>query len=139
MGHFISLIGIYKYSGNINCHIAVILQSHTVPPEVVSIEEVDPVTAFRDRNVTLNFAINKASPEVDPADIIWTFQQQRSNETVTLDADNPHYQFSSDRRSLRIVDLSTNDIGAYTLIARNPAGIKSGIIDLDVQGIMTPY
>ena len=103
---------------------------------MVSLEEEDPETAFRNRNVTLDFNISLASPDVIPDNIVWTFvpQRQDGEGLITIPSDNPHYEFSPDRRSLKIVQLKTNDTGLYTLIARNPAGIASESITLDVQG-----
>ncbi len=103
---------------------------------MLSLEEEDPLTAFRNRNVSLDFKINRASPDVVPGDIIWTFVSQRlgGDEQVTIPTNDPHYEFSSDRRSLKIVQLNTNDTGMYTLTARNPAGIAFESITLDVQG-----
>ena len=80
--------------------------------------------------------ITRASPDVVPEDITWTFLPERQNGTgiQTIDSSNADYDFSEDRRSLRIISLTTDDAGVYTLTAKNPAGIISGNITLDVQG-----
>lgn len=99
-----------------------------VPPEVVAIETDDPVTAFRDRNVSLDFVINRASPLVIPDNIVWTFKG------ATLPSDSNRYEFFNNRTSLKIIGLTTADTGVYKLTATNPAGISSESINLDVQG-----
>ena len=58
---------------------------------------------------------------------------------MILNSNDSHYIFSSDRRSLSIIDLSTDDTGLYTLLAVNPAGVHSDSIYLDVQGICNYY
>lgn len=107
---------------------------YPVPPEVQPTFNQSQL-AFRDRETTLDFSITGASPDVEPADIEWHFESNHLNLSVVLNAtDNDHYYFSENRRSLTIFNLTINDTGRYLLIARNPAGVQSGFIDLNIQG-----
>lgn len=78
--------------------------------------------------MSLDFVINQASPLVTPDNIVWTFNGR------LVPSNSSHYEFSSDRRSLKIVILTTDDTGLYTMTATNPAGVSSESINLDVQG-----
>ena len=105
-----------------------------MPPEVQPTFNQSQL-AFRDRVTTLNFTITRASPDVQPANVEWIFESESLNlSQVINDSDNDRYYFSESRRSLTIFNLAINDSGRYSLIARNPAGIESGFIELDIQG-----
>lgn len=104
-----------------------------VAPDVVSTQTKEQI-AFRDHNTTLTFVINRASPDVPPQNISWAFKYQFNSNSRLINGSDSHNVFSLDRRSLHIVGLSTHDTGTYTLTARNPAGIDSDTIALNVQG-----
>ena len=104
-----------------------------VAPDVISTETKEQI-AFRDHNTTLTFVINRASPDVPPQDISWSFKDRFGSNSRLINGSDSHYVFSLDWRSLHIVGLSTHDTGTYTLTARNPAGLDSDTISLNVQG-----
>ena len=94
------------------------------------------MVAFRARSVTLNFKISKASPDVSPGNIQWTFQSQGLQGMSQINSTIDHrYQFTSNRISLTISNLFRNDSGKYTLTARNVAGIHFASINLIVEGM----
>ena len=106
-----------------------------VAPIVVSTQTKEQI-AFRNHNTTLIFIINQASPDVHPQDVSWSFKDPFNSDSRLINGSDSHYVFSFDRRSLHIVNLSTHDTGTYTLTARNPAGVSSDTISLNVQGII---
>lgn len=108
-------------------------------PDSVS-AEVSPAgnqsqLAFRDRQTTLEFIIERASPDVESEGIEWIFESDRLDLAIVVSTNNDsRYYFSENRRSLTIFNLTINDTGRYTIIATNPAGARSSFIDLDIQG-----
>ena len=105
-----------------------------VPPEVYPAKNQSQL-AFRDRNTTLEFVIERASPDVTPGDTDWVLESTRLSKIMNISADDDgRYSFNPTRRSLMIVNLTLNDTGKYRLTATNPAGINSDFIDLDIQG-----
>ena len=107
---------------------------HPVPPAVHPLLNQSQI-AFRGRRTTLNFAITQASPEVMPENIEWIFESECLGKTdVVNTSENGHYNFSQDRHSLTILNLTINDAGSYTLRATNPAGINSTALLLEIEG-----
>ena len=105
-----------------------------VPPEISPAKNQSQL-AFRDRNTTLEFVINRASPDVVAEDIDWVLESSRLEQNISISAENDNrYIFNLTRRSLTIVSLTIDDTGRYRITATNPAGIRSNFIDLDVQG-----
>ena len=93
------------------------------------------MVAFRDRSTTLDFTIERASPDVAPANIVWTFLPDQGTPVELSTADDSRYRFSLDRRSLNVSGLQRNDSGMYTLTATNEAGVRSESIQLIVEGL----
>ena len=86
--------------------------------------------------INLTFAIDKASPKVLPKNISWKFR--RAVDGTTIDPINeqtdPRYEFSSDRKSLVIYNLTLEDEGQYTITAKNEVGSDSLTVILSVEG-----
>ena len=90
--------------------------------------------ALRDQSATLKFTIKRASPDVAPVNIVWTFQPDHGTPVKLSTADDSRYRFSVDRRSLNVSGLQFNDSGTYTLTATNEAGVHSESMQLIVEG-----
>lgn len=102
---------------------------------VVSSGQVSPHIAFRGHNTTLHFNISLASPDVTPGDITWSFTHRFLDISTNNITGSEHYQYSSSRRSLTLVNLTTNDTGVYQFTAVNPAGYHTDTVELSVQGM----
>ena len=107
---------------------------HPVPPDVYPVGNQSMI-AFRGRQTVLNFTITRASPDVMPEDTEWIFESEcfGQRDAITV-SESEHYHFSQDRRSLTILNLTTNDAGNYTLRATNPAGVNSSVILVEMEG-----
>ena len=107
---------------------------YIVPPTVIAIDE--SVLGVVNRSAMLGFRIERASPEVDIANIRWTITSSTDNsiEDITTSTDD-RLIFSMDLLTLTIVNITNDDEGVYTLIATNPAGRMSAIVNLSVEGI----
>lgn len=92
------------------------------------------MVALRDQSATLKFTIERASPDVVPVNIVWTFLPDHGTPVTLSTADDSRYQFSVDRRSLNVSSLQFNDSGTYTLTATNEAGVHSESMQLIVEG-----
>ena len=108
----------------------ILMHSYAVPP-TVSLVLPSTVLALVDGNVTLEFNILDASPVVKPENIYWTFET--SNGTVSIEP-TFQYEFSADRLSLTIRDISHENEGFYTFLASNPAGLDEARLFLQVEG-----
>ena len=79
----------------------------------------------------LHFVIQDASPPVRPENIYWTFVT--NNGSVSIEPSS-RFQFSTDRLTLTINEITDKDEGFYLLFASNPAGSDEGSLFLEVQG-----
>lgn len=110
--------------------IKLLLFLFAVPPSVSAI--TPKVTFFKGDNISISFLIDRASPVVDPSDIVWFHNGVELN-TSCLDCE-PRYSFTDGLLILNITDLQVSDDGSFTLRARNPAGYDEATTDLTVYG-----
>ena len=82
-----------------------------------------------------SFEIISALPSVSTNDIQWYFTKEGTNNTTLLPSDDStHYQFSEDRLTLRIINITrAGDSGNYSVTASNIVGQSTAMIVLDVQ------
>ena len=73
------------------------------------------------------FLVERDNPPFLPEDVHWTVNGAALNET------DPRYSFSTDRLTMDVSALTRSDQGYYKLIVRNPAGVNSSSVTLDVQ------
>lgn len=107
---------------------------YLVPANVTPVTS-SPLTGVDAETVVLEFMITQDDPLVQVDDIRWEFTaNDRSVEDITLSSiTDPHYQLSSDRLSLTIIQLSSAHQGRYTLFATNKGGTRSNYIDLIIE------
>lgn len=84
--------------------------------------------------MTLNIQISNASPSVIPSNIQWYF-----NSGLINDTQDDGYEFSNDRKSLTITELTHSHEGLYTVVVSNEAGSDTGDIVLQIEGITCPW
>ena len=84
-------------------------------------------------NVALSFNITNDDPRVTTDGIQWIFTNSEGSTDITgLNIDE--FTFSGDLLSLKIIGVSHDNEGNYTLIARNPAGSAQSTVSLEVEG-----
>ena len=106
----------------------------TVPPTVQAVNSSLLGVVYR--NITINFTILRASPEVLLDNIRWTFTNTSgiTTDITTTMTSGINHMFTSDLLQLTITNISRMDEGNYTLTATNPAGVNSGTAVLSVEG-----
>ena len=93
----------------------------------------DTVIGVEFRDVELTFNISHDLPSVEIEDIRWYFQQKK-NITHRPIENNHHYQFSEDKLTLKLVNLSLLfDTGFYIVEASNIVGTGRDSVYLDIQ------
>ena len=106
-----------------------------VRPTVISTSN-NIIIGVEFRNIQFSFMITSALPSVSSDDIQWYFTQEGTNNAVPLipGDDSTHYQFSEDRLTLRIINITrAGDSGNYSVTASNIVGQSTATIILDVQ------
>ena len=106
----------------------------TAPPIVTA--ETQTAIALTGDDLKIVFTIAGDVPEVSPMNITWQFTATRGD-GVTRDLDDSideQFQFSADKLTLTIRDVSLLDDGVYTVRAANPAGSDSDYTRLTVYG-----
>ena len=86
------------------------------------------------RNVSIVFIILRASPEVSLDNIKWTFTTSSGGSRDITNSTDERLMFSDNLLQLTIRNISMGDEGMYTLTATNPAGVRSGVVNLSVEG-----
>ena len=82
----------------------------------------------KDRGITLRVNVFGDEPKVLPEDIRWFLSSTEITE------DDERVEFSDDRFSLTISNLTLSDEGNYTVSATNIIGTGVQVIGLNVQG-----
>ena len=82
------------------------------------------------RNITLNFSVIEDEPKVLPEFIHWFLSNGAGMKEITSDL---RFNFSEDKYSLVITNLSLSDEGNYTVFATNIIGTGSAQVFLDVE------
>ena len=100
-----------------------------------TLHENKTVVGVEFRNTQLQFTISRDLPAVQTQDIQWFFQRTGNNERqrISLESNRNHYNFSLDRLTLMIFNLTQSDHGNYTVEASNIVGTGSDTVALDVQ------
>lgn len=91
-----------------------------------------PALGIEGQSIVLEFLITNDDPLVSVGNIRWNFTAFNTPEDIT-DSNSVHYVLSNDSLSLTIIQLTTAQIGLYTLIATNEAGERSNSIRLTLQ------
>ena len=86
------------------------------------------------RNVNVVFTILRASPQVSLENIKWTFTDTNEGSRDITNSTDGRLAFSGNLQQLTISNISMSDEGMYTLTATNPAGVRSGVVNLNVEG-----
>ena len=86
------------------------------------------------RKISFEFVILRASPQVSPANIKWTFNDTNGSSRDITNTTDGRLKFSDNMQQLTISNISMSDEGRYTLTATNPAGEGSGVVSLNVEG-----
>ena len=105
-------------------------------PVVTTLHENKTVIGVEFRNTQLQFMISRDLPAVQTRDIQWFFQRngQNGRQRISLESNPSHYNFSLDRLTLMIFNLTqAADHGNYTVEASNIVGTGSDTVALDVQ------
>ena len=84
--------------------------------------------------VTFSFMLANDSPPVKTENIRWYFIGADVLEDIT-DTDDIRFNISSDRLTLTITGVTHAQEGAYRLDALNEAGIGSGAIVFNIEGM----
>jgi hypothetical protein len=101
-------------------------------PAAVRLVTSSPHNGVEGQDTTLSFIIANDDPLVNSSNIRWEFTNAHDITDITHSTD-PHYQLSSDRLSLTIIQLTSAHQGIYTLFATNQAGTRSNSIILNIQ------
>lgn len=104
---------------------------YAVPANITALTS-SPAVGTEGQNIVLSFLITNDDPLVSIQNIRWEFSSFREPEDIT-NSNSVHYVLSSDRLSLTIIQLTTAQIGLYTLFATNEAGVRSNSIRLALQ------
>ena len=107
--------------------------THAVRP-LITFGDTGTVLGIVHYSITLSFTITNASPDVEPANAVWTFKAVGSPTILVKEQPGSRFKFSSDRRSLTITNLTHEDEGQYTITARNPAGSDNLAVNLAIEG-----
>ena len=90
------------------------------------------------RNVSIQFTITRASPEVTLNNIRWTFTPTNGPiSDITNKSVSGKAIFNEALTRLDISNISMEDEGLYTLTATNPAGVRSATVNISVEGKTT--
>ena len=104
-----------------------------MPPTVQAVATNNMVVGVQGMSVVLRFEILQAHPSVDTNDIMWTF-----NENLTLNSLSDVYgaelSFSNDYLTLTINNLGCSNKGEYKVLASNSIGNSEDYIQLIVDG-----
>lgn len=92
-----------------------------------------PAVGTEGQSIVLQFVITDADPLVKVENIRWQFSSLGKDLDIT-ESSNSHYHLSNDRRTLVINQLTTEQIGIYTLFATNEAGVRSNSITVTIEG-----
>ena len=109
-----------------------------MPPTVIAVNEEEIGVETRDGSpsfISISFDITRADPKVTPADIIWTYAPNNTESRLVNETDiYPTLNFTMDRRSVTVSNLSLSDAGTFTLIATNEAGSHNASVKLIIHG-----
>ncbi len=106
-----------------------------VPANVTRVSQ-SPIASVEAETIVLQFNITQDDPLVLVDNIRWELLTSDGLiEDITLSSlTDPHYELSSDRLSLKVIQLTSAHQGKYTLFATNEAGTRFNSIDLLIQG-----
>lgn len=94
-----------------------------------------PTVGTEGQSINLKFILTEDDPPVRVENIRWQFSYLGTDVDIT-NSSSGHYDLSEDRRNLTINQLTTEQIGVYTLFATNEAGVRSNSITVRIEGVL---